>query len=328
MENLNQDQNAAPSEQKSAADAHQEIEAAGEPPASPAQPSAPASPASPAAPAKRAEAEAPPHKGTVRKSKMQELEEKLEFLATQNMELQDMNHKLAEALQGAQKGRTATPLPGPTNTAAFEQDSIRKAAQGDALAGSQIDVATDPRVKHHFKTEQSFMHMVFMAEEAVCYKNVSFEPYKPKFEPMKHKHVVRNVDSKGRRQTETQSQCGHWHPVVFSVDGQGNPVAKCLPPIHEVTRIAQSGRVVKNVEPIVFEREKPDGTIERIVDDHVHDISYLRSELISRATQKEKLENDRPEAARMGMGFSAEHVKSTAPRPLTPEDGYTLVPGV
>lgn len=323
-----QNQNAAPAEQRSVAEAHQEIEAAGEPPAA-AAPAQPAAPAAPAAPAKRAEAEAPPHKGTPKKSKLQELEEKLEFFASQNMELQEMNHKLADALKESQNGKGAAPLRGPSNASAFEQDSIRKAAaQGDDLAGSQIDVATDPRVKHHFKTEQSFMHMVFMAEEAVCYKNVSFEPYKPKFEPMKHKHVVRNVDSKGRRQTETQSQCGHWHPVVFSVDGNGNPVAECLPPIHEVTRIAASGRVVKNVEPIVFEREKPDGTIERIVDDHVHDISYLRSELISRATQKEKLENDRPEAARMGMGFSAEHVKSTAPRPLTPEDGYTLVPGV
>lgn len=313
----------------SAAEAHQKIEAEQQPPAQAAEPKQPAAPANknknkdPAAPAKNARDFSPPASQPAAPGRLEELEQKLAMLMEQNLQLQQMNHDLADAVN-----RKTRPAPGPTNAAAFHSATEKRHAAPQATTVVQVDPATAQGVRHEFKSEQSFMHMVFMAEEATCYKNVSFEPLRPKFEPMIHKHVTRNVDSKGRRQTETQSQCGHWHPVVFSVDqATGKPVAKCLPPIHEVHRVSESGRIIKSVEPIVFRKELPNGTIENIVDDHTHEMQYRFSEVISQSIIREKQKADREEATRQGIGFSSESVISTAPRPLSPEDGYSLVPG-
>lgn len=312
----------------SAAEAHQRIEAEAQPPAA----AAPAEPKQPAAPSNkknagqpatsRAANQVPPAPQPAPPGRLEELETKLAMLMEQNLQLQQMNHDLADAVNKKQR-----PTRGPSNSAAFEAPP--KPGKPEPTSVAFVDPATDPRVQHQFKSEQQFMHIVFMAEEATCYKNVSFEPLRPKFEAMVHKHVTRNVDSKGRRQTETQSQCGHWHPVVFSVDKEtGRPVAECLPPIHEVHRISESGRIIKSVEPIVFRKESNDGKIENIVDDHTHEMSYRFSEVISQSIIREKQKADREDASRQGIGFSSENVVSTAPRPLTPEDGFSFSAGV
>lgn len=325
----------SPAQPVSAAQAHQDIEKANEPstvqPASPAgaAPStkAPAAPAGaagkkPSAPAKKADKISDDEA-------FRELQNNVKYLMEQNEKLQEENHKLANEL-AVKTGASAHEqvnqhrrVPGPSNAAAFANAAPRVEPERSEVA--HLDPSTAREVRHTFKKDTSFMCMVFMAEEATCYKNISFQKLKPQFEPMIHKHVCRNVDSKGRRQTETQSQCGHWHPVVFTVDEKtGKPKAICQPPIHEVTRITESGRVVRSIEPIVFRREKNNGEIENIVDDHVHEMRYLFSEEISRQAIKDKLAADREEATNQGIGFSSEHVRSFVPAPLTPEDGYTL----
>lgn len=320
----------------SAAQAHEEIQAAGEPPQ--AQPSAPAgaaaSPKNPAAPAgsgkKPGAPKAKPAGDKISDDEaFRELQNNVKYLMEQNEKLQQENHKLANEL-AVKTGASAhdhanrhRSVPGPSNASAFANSTPRVEPERSEIV--QHDPATHRGVQHTFKKDTAFMCMVFMAEEATCYKNISFKKLQPQFEPMIHKHVCRNVDSKGRRQTETQSQCGHWHPVVFTVDqATGRPKAICQPPIHEVTRITESGRVVRSIEPIVFRREKNNGQIEDIVDDHVHEMRYMFSEELSRQMIKDKLAADREEAGSQGIGFSSADVKSFVPAPLTPEDGYTL----
>lgn len=175
------------------------------------------------------------------------------------------------------------------------------------------------------RLEIAFRHDVFKSDIKKCLRNMSYEHLKFEKLEVEHVHVYHSHKNDGRRLTRTNSACGHWHNIEHIVDPDtGGTMAVCGPPMHEVTRVSETGRTYTVVEQVSYDEEitvgERAGTKKVHKDDHRHEMLYVGSEELSPAGIASSLKEQRALATAMGMSIDPSAVKSTSPAPLTPAE--------
>ena len=114
-----------------------------------------------------------------------------------------------------------------------------------------------------FRGEVDITHDLFKLNVANTHKNVSISLSNPYYEAVPHIHFFHTHDSNGKRLTSCNSVGGHYHEVtVFEKDGEFH--AECGP------AITKKGKKLAPTTHMIGNK----------LDDHRHDISYVRSEII------------------------------------------------
>lgn len=143
----------------------------------------------------------------------------------------------------------------------------------------------DLQSKLVMKGHREFRHDLFKAEIAEKKHNVSWKWGEPKIRLVEHSHYFHTHDSHGKPQTKTTAQAGHWHEVTWEMK-DGVPVAKCGPPLHQVTRDPVSGKRFKKAQTQqlkFYDDNLNNGEGGGVLDDHTHEMTYIESEVLSAA---------------------------------------------
>lgn len=115
--------------------------------------------------------------------------------------------------------------------------------------------------------EEDVYHDLYSLDTALTKKDVSYNEGKPIYIDTPHRHFYHTVDSDGKKLTYSSPSSGHMHEVLIEYNEQGEPVSvKCGPP-----KVISRGKMVgyKN-------------------DNHVHDISYMVSEVVKKRVRSKK----------------------------------------
>ncbi len=121
--------------------------------------------------------------------------------------------------------------------------------------------------KERFFQGQHTIHSdLFKLEVAEVQKNMGIDSphHEPDYVGIPHTHFFHTFDSDGRKQTRSIAIAGHYHVMTETADPDGGPPSvSCGPAVKEVRKRVQ-GKFVKGEEPLKD-------------DDHVHEITYLKS---------------------------------------------------
>ena len=170
--------------------------------------------------------------------------------------------------------------PKETNSSKLEQRALREAATiRENMSLSDINVPDvneekdpsfeerttniDPLMEERFRANRIYKgeidvdHDLFKLEVASMKKNVSIDTNSPLYIGVEHCHFFHSFDSSGKKQATSSPIAGHSHKVTTKVDEKGNLVAVCGPAIRKA------------------------GSSETVVDDHWHEVTYLRSERLT-----------------------------------------------
>lgn len=152
-----------------------------------------------------------------------------------------------------------------------------------------------------WKGMREFRHDLFKLGVATMKKNVSYKKYQPDLVPVEHAHFFHSVDMKGKPVEYSQPIGGHFHKIDVVKDAQGNIVSvACGPALRSVQKKLKSGRVKTIIERVRFanaeygeddEEEGPD-RVSYVYDEHVHEVAYVHSEMISPERTRLKQEAD------------------------------------
>lgn len=151
---------------------------------------------------------------------------------------------------------------------------------------------------------------LFKAELAKCLKVDKFGAEKVK--RVEHVHYFHSHNSQGKPMTQTAAVGGHVHEVTYSVDAEGNWVAKCGPPLKKVTKLIGGVARVK-WERIKYKNPEPSdesGEDQWLTDEHTHEMTYRGSEVISTARVQEI---QRSNQAQIGAGRVTAHKDAKVP---------------
>lgn len=145
----------------------------------------------------------------------------------------------------------------------------------------------EPKIK--WQGTESFRHDLFKLGVSKCIKNKSYTQGDPNIVQVEHVHFFHSHSSEGNEHTRCEIAAGHYHEVKVSVDENGDFKAECGPAVSVETKI--QGTIAYNEEgPIKFYDNK---SRQWILDDHRHDISYIRSQMIMPASVKAAQEADK-----------------------------------
>lgn len=232
-----------------------------------------------------------------------------------------------ESAQAQEPVTKARPKPAPKAPA--EAKAAQEPAaevQAEEQEAEQHQEVTAPRIIN--RHDVSYRHDVYKLEPKAMMKNVSYVHLEPDLQSLDHSHIFHSHNDRGQRKTKCESMGGHWHEIETYVDKQGNLKAKCGPALEEKVTMGNTGKTYTTIVPRSFEKEikagEHAGQVMKIVDDHVHEVTYLGSEQLSGKIIREQLKEDKAVAAAMGAVIAPGSVKGTSPKPLTPADGYTL----
>lgn len=183
-----------------------------------------------------------------------------------------------------------------------------------------------PRNRH----DVSFRHDVFKSDVKTCITNTAYEKYVLHRVDVEHAHVYHSHNSSGKKNTRTNSACGHWHQVEHYVDPEtGATIAKCGPAMREVDKLSPTGKTYRVIEQAYFEEEivsgEGAGSVRKVVDNHTHNLEYLGSEDLSPLGIQNALKEQRALAATMGISIDPQAVKDNTPAPMNPADGASIV---
>lgn len=142
-----------------------------------------------------------------------------------------------------------------------------------------------PNIK--WKGEKEFRHDRFELSVEKSKTNMSFKKFDPQLVDKDHKHWFHAVDKKGRKRKYCTPMSGHFHEVMTSIDSEGNLVATCGPALRKVIRKLRSGKYDKIIERVQFLTET--GSIE---DNHTHEVTYDRSEMVSERHKQNQATKD------------------------------------
>lgn len=148
----------------------------------------------------------------------------------------------------------------------------------------KVDADTAPPAipKIQYRDQIQVDHHLFKGEVAIAMKSDKFGPIKVK--SIEHVHHFHSVNSQGAPQKQCHDVCGHRHEWKHYVDKEGNLVAECGPPIKKVTRQRGNNMPVTTYEPVkVFDPDYNGGQGRWITDNHVHEMTYLGSDVVSKA---------------------------------------------
>lgn len=130
-----------------------------------------------------------------------------------------------------------------------------------------------------WKGQEQFEHHLFKLEPTDCIKNKSFTPYSPNTYTRQHSHFFHSVDRKGKPQTTCGPSAGHFHEVEVVWDGDELVSVKCGPPIRLKYRMQRNKEMRRVREAVVYKGRDESGA-DDIIDNHVHDVTYVRSEIL------------------------------------------------
>jgi len=150
-----------------------------------------------------------------------------------------------------------------------------------------------------FKGDGKIYHDLYKLEQEDMLKNMSFSNNDPIWEKIPHVHYFHTVDSSGKIQTRTTNIGGHFHKIkVEYVNENEAPKVTCIsgPLIYITKRI--KGRMQKVEAPYMVDY---DGSS---LDDHVHEVTYRGSEIITLRKTNE-----------MAVRMQAIEAQKTAPLP-------------
>lgn len=129
-------------------------------------------------------------------------------------------------------------------------------------------------------------HSLFKLLPANSLSNVSFQAFRPIIKEKFHAHFYHSVDKKGRNNVHCAPMAGHFHEVTPEWDGDSLINVKCGPPLRFKWRQSRSGEMRKQKERVIYRGEDREGSRD-IKDDHIHEIQYIRSEIIKLNSKQE-----------------------------------------
>lgn len=129
-----------------------------------------------------------------------------------------------------------------------------------------------------FKHEREIRHDVFKTDIKKFKENTSFTKDDPAIVEREHTHIYHTVNSQCRPLQYTNAVGGHFHKVTVSEDEDGNLVATCSEPLKYHFRRMPRGGFKKSIGPVSWYDGNTDRTI---VDDHVHVLNYMHSEMLN-----------------------------------------------
>lgn len=140
-------------------------------------------------------------------------------------------------------------------------------------------------------------HDLYKLEVAPCKKALGHSEDDPQLFDAEHVHFFHTVDSNGKILSTSGAIAGHFHEmeVIPNEDPTLPPKVRCASGPMQMVKRKVKGRYVKVAEPVVIMGE---------LDDHTHQVTYLRSDLISHRTIN-------PQA----VNIQAQEAQKTAPIP-------------
>jgi len=133
-----------------------------------------------------------------------------------------------------------------------------------------------PEIKQRvFKHMDKVHHDLYKLEVAKMAKKIGLGSFEDMDDPaiwqwVEHCHFFHTVDSNGRLQFYSTQIGGHFHEMEIIPQGDDQPpILKCVSGPLVWGRVKRKGKFVKEAIPVSG-------------DDHTHDITYLRSEVVER----------------------------------------------
>lgn len=161
-----------------------------------------------------------------------------------------------------------------------------------------------------WKGHEEFRHDLFKLKVSSVRKDINrHKTGLPIFHNIEHCHFFHSHNSKGKPNEHCVAAAGHVHEIKVEVDKDGNLKAVCGPPVRKVTKKLRRGGSKKVLEPVRF--FDPDNVHKRgsewIVDDHRHEVEYLRSEQLLKNAKKTNA--DAVRVASMMMQQQSQHMQ-------------------
>ncbi len=150
---------------------------------------------------------------------------------------------------------------------------MAKKTEKDAVETSQ------PQSSKVWKEQEQFEHQLFKLMPENCLKNKSFTPFHPNTYEKEHSHQYHTVDRKGQPQIYCAPSAGHFHEVEVEWDGDRLVSAKCGPPVRFKYRMQRNKEMRKVKEQVIYKGADENGD-QDIVDEHTHEVRYIRSEML------------------------------------------------
>ena len=138
----------------------------------------------------------------------------------------------------------------------------------------------------------SFEHDLFKLSVATFKRNVSYKYLQPEIIEAEHVHFFHSKNSKGAPQKYCHAVGGHFHEVTVDWD---TGKATCGPALTRRTiKIPNTSRSITRIGTVKWDAINMDtGDQSEIVDDHTHEVEYIRTEVISEQTVRDIHEKDR-----------------------------------
>lgn len=136
--------------------------------------------------------------------------------------------------------------------------------------------------KRYISSGLSVVTDLFKLNSTTMIKDLGWDENHPIPTPMEHCHFYRTYNSNGKKNLGTNIVGGHYHEITVSVDGKGNLVAECSPPIQNK------------------KSEKIHGK-----DNHIHTSTYIKSEEV----ELRKFNADAIKTFNMGMSEPKSDIK-------------------
>ena len=146
-----------------------------------------------------------------------------------------------------------------------------------------------PELKRTWKGHAEYTHDLYKLQLATFMANSSYKRYQPILAHIEHVHMFHSVDRRGRPLDKCSPVGGHFHYITTEVGEDGTPRATCSKPKQFRVITMKNGKQKKVIQDISFEDEKQvtqEGDFIPIVDDHVHEVKYVHSEVMSEAIIK------------------------------------------
>lgn len=165
------------------------------------------------------------------------------------------------------------------------------------------------------------MHHLFASDVKDCLKNVSYTPNQPSLQPVPHKHFFHNIDTRGRKVTQSSMIMNHYHDVTWGMDPEtGKMFAKSGPAMRIGTQRYEDGTVETMPEQVHWldRRKKPQ------YDDHSHTWEYIDSEEFTANGLEARREHNRNELAAQGVNVNPTVKPLQNAVPFTKDDPATI----
>jgi len=131
--------------------------------------------------------------------------------------------------------------------------------------------ATSDTINRTYKGDVTIDHDLFKLQAAKFLKNISIDINNPIWMPAEHCHFYHSHDSSGKRLEKSSATGGHFHEMEVKVDKKGNLSATCSRPLKRVWNPKK-----RRYENTPFNS----GAAEGAGDNHVHEVTYIKSDKI------------------------------------------------